>query len=204
MTPPPALILASSSPRRRELLATLGIPHSAHAPDVDETRRPQESPLAYVQRMSREKAHAIAQRLGHGQPILAADTVVILAADTIGIADDGEILGKPSSIQEARAMLQRLRGRAHQVVTAVTVLAGQREYHDCAITTVFMRHYDDDEIEAYIASGDPFDKAGGYAIQHPTFRPVARIEGSYTNVVGLPLEVVHALLAPLGWTFPDA
>lgn len=189
MTAP--LILASSSPRRRELLASLGLAYSVMVPNVDETRRPDESPLVYVQRMSREKARAVASRLG--------DEGTVLAADTIGIDGEGEILGKPTTPEEARAMLERLRGRVHLVVTAVTVLAGDRELTDCAITQVTMRDYNATEVEAYIASGDPFDKAGGYAIQHPIFSPVAHIVGSYSNVVGLPLEVVRALLGQLGW-----
>lgn len=195
-------ILASSSPRRRELIASLGISPQIIKPDIDETQHPGEMPLEYVLRLSREKAHAAAQQVEPPAAILAADTVVILAADTIGIADDGEILGKPIDAADAEAMLKRLRGRAHQVCTAVTLLRldePPQEWSQLTCTTVWMRDYSDDEIRAYIATRDPFDKAGSYAIQHKGFRPVEQIDGSYTNVVGLPLEAVEEGLRAIGW-----
>lgn len=199
-----AFILASSSPRRRELFGTLGIPHTIHKPDIDETQRPGEAPLDYVQRLSREKALHVAKRLDQASTVLAADTVVILSADTMGIDGQGVILGKPIDTADARDMLGRLRGRVHQVCTAMTlmVLADGSDpvLHTCLTqTNVLMRDYSDAEIDAYIATGDPFDKAGSYAIQHPTFRPVAQIDGCYTNVVGLPMCTLHTLLAAIHW-----
>ncbi|MFN8372536.1 MAG: Maf family protein [Anaerolineae bacterium] len=199
-------ILGSSSPRRRELIASLGINFTIIKPDIDESLHAGESALDYVRRLSREKAAAIAAKVNADATILAADTVVILAADTMGIADDGEILGKPADHEEARAMLRRLRSRPHQVCTAITLAnVGKTGEHSAAPlqsvtrTMVHMRDYSDAEIETYIASGDPFDKAGGYAIQHEGFRPVARIDGCYNNVVGLPLCAVKRGLAQLGW-----
>lgn len=181
-------ILASGSPRRRELLTSLGIAFTVVKPDIDETERPGEDPVAYVRRLSQEKAQAVAARLSEPSAILAADTTVIFA---------GRILGKPANAGEARAMLAALRDTAHTVCTALTLRrtdAPERSRTEHTITTVIMRPYTDGEIEAYIASGDPFDKAGGYAIQHAAFAPVARIEGSRTNVVGLPIETLRALL----------
>ncbi|MBE2272146.1 MAG: septum formation protein Maf [Anaerolinea sp.] len=195
-------ILASGSPRRRELLASLGVRFTVIKSDIDETQHPGEPPLDYVRRLSIEKAHAVAANVFAAQPdaalILAADTVVILAADTMGILD-GDILGKPTDADDARVMLERLRGRAHIVCTALTLLrctqgAITKQITRLTQTTVTMRHYSDAEIAAYIASGDPFDKAGSYAIQHEGFHPVERIDGSYTNVVGLPVETLRVLL----------
>lgn len=201
MTQPP-LILASSSPRRRELLASLGIEYSIIKPEIDETQHDGEPPLAYVRRLSKEKAHAVAEQLQSQATILAADTVVILAADTIGIDGEGEILGKPADADEARAMLKRLRGRDHLVVTAFTLLKAGTEssnHTQDVQTRVTMRDYTDREIEDYIATGDPFDKAGSYAIQHPEFRPVADLSGSRTNVIGLPLDEVREALIEMGY-----
>ena len=202
----PTLILASSSPRRRELLSSLGLEFTIVKPDVDESQRPGEAPLDYVRRLSEEKTANVAARLSSPAAVLAADTVVILAADTLGVDEAGEILGKPVDADDARQMLRRLRGRVHQVYTAITLLVQQVETSSRQITSltrtdVYMRNYSDAEIEAYIATGDPFDKAGSYAIQHEDFQPVGRIEGSYTNVVGLPLEILQAMLAEIGWPY---
>lgn len=190
-------ILASGSPRRRELLTDLGIPFTVVKSDIDETQRPGEDPIAYARRLSREKAAAV-----HAQIASAGDPLIVIAADTVVIDADGVVLGKPADAGEARAMLTRLRGRAHTVCTGLTVLRqidGQIDLETRDVRTrVWMRAYTDAEIEAYIASGDPFDKAGGYAIQHPGFHPVERIEGSYSNVVGLPVETLRDLLAALG------
>lgn len=208
----PTFILASSSPRRRELLGSLGIPFTIIKPDIDETQHSGEPPLEYVARLSREKAQAVANMDGvvgtrhavsaesDANLILAADTVVILGADTLGVDEHGEILGKPIDADDARDMLRRLRGRTHQVCTAMTLLATNLPPIIRITTThVTMRDYTDAEIDAYIATGDPFDKAGSYAIQHPVFRPVAKIDGCYTNVVGLPLCTLKNMLAEIGW-----
>ncbi len=199
-----SFILASSSPRRRELVSSLSIPFSIHKPDIDEQQHPCEAPLDYVSRLSREKAAAVAARVTTPAMVLAADTVVILAADTLGVDTHGEILGKPVDAADARQMLQRLRGRTHQVCTAITLLKLDTTSQSTPLTRVTctdvtMRDYSDAEIEAYIATGDPFDKAGSYAIQHADFHPVARIEGCYTNVVGLPVCTLRNMLVEFGW-----
>jgi MAF protein len=192
-------VLASGSPRRRELLASLGIEFVVIKADIDETQHSGEPPYTYVRRLSNEKAEAVAGRLTEPAYVLAADTVVILAADTIGVIETGDILGKPEDAADARRMLQRLRGRDHIVCTSLTLrnLASGQALTELTRTTVTMRDYTDAEIDAYIATGDPFDKAGSYAIQHEGFHPVERIEGSYTNVVGLPVETLSEMLKTL-------
>jgi septum formation protein len=201
-------ILASSSPRRREMIASLGIDFEIIKPDIDETQHPGELPLVYVQRLSREKAQAVADMVKGDAFILAADTIVV-AADTIGIEENGDLLGKPVDADDARAMLKRLRARPHTVCTSFTVKrinAGTHTLTDHVCTTVTMRDYTDIEIDAYIATGDPFDKAGSYAIQHAGFHPVEHIEGCYNNVVGLPLCAVKRALNHVGYpgiTAPD-
>ena len=194
-------VLASGSPRRRELLASLGIEFEIIKSDIDETQGADEAPYDYVRRLSIEKAETVAAKLSDVAYVLAADTVVILAADTLGVTDAGEILGKPVDTADARDMLHRLRGRDHVVCTALTLLklADERtRITELTRTTVTMRDYTDAEIDAYIASGDPFDKAGGYAIQHEGFHPVERIDGSYSNVVGLPVETLKPMLERIG------
>ncbi len=181
------LILASGSPRRQELLRRLGVFFKVATADIDESQHPSERPTDLVQRLAREKALAVATRCPD-RPVLGADTIVVL---------DGEVLDKPADAGEATAMLRRLRGRPHTVWSAVYALnpalgraAALNE------TTVWMRPYGDDEIAAYVASGDPLDKAGAYAIQHPGFAPAERIAGCYSGVMGFPLgEVVHVLRA---------
>lgn len=174
------IILASGSPRRRELLGLFGLPFELTSVDIDETPRLGEGADVYTARLSREKAQAASAAINRPALIISADTTV---------ADGGAILGKPADADEARAMLWQLRDRAHQVYTALTVIdtvTGQR-ITDVAVTDVPMRAYTGDEIEAYIASGDPFDKAGGYAIQNTAFHPVDLRSGCFSNVVGLPL-----------------
>jgi MAF protein len=181
--PDTPLILASASPRRRELLALTGLDFQIAPGRVAETPGPGELPEAYAGRMSREKAAAAQAKTAGGHPrglIVAADTDVALG---------GRILGKPARPAEARAMLRDLRGKAHHVFSAITVIdpASGRALTDLACTEVPMRAYTDQEIEDYIASGDPFDKAGAYAIQHPRFQPAEDLQGCYANVMGLPL-----------------
>ncbi len=182
------LILASASPRRRQLLAALGIPFAVDVADIDESRVGAETPVAHVRRLAEEKARAVAARRRQD---------VILAADTI-VAHQGRILGKPRDAAHARAMLQWLRERAHQVITAVAVAHDGAVASGLDVSVVTMRAYSDSEIDAYIASGDPFDKAGAYAIQHPGFAPVARLEGCYAGVMGLPLALTARLLSAAG------
>lgn len=181
------LRLASNSPRRRQLLSLAGIPFSVTPVDIDESSLPGETPPDYVLRLAQEKARAALVSAGPEEIILTADTTV---------ADGNRILGKPSGPEDARKMLLDLRGRAHMVYTAVGVADSStaRVVTDLCATTVWMREYSLAEVEAYIASGDPFDKAGAYAIQHQDFHPVERIEGCYACVMGLPLcHVLRAL-----------
>ncbi|MDQ7033312.1 MAG: Maf family protein [Anaerolineae bacterium] len=190
-------------PRRREIISSMIANFEIIKPDIDETQGAPERPLHYVERLSREKAQTIKDQVTDNAAILAADTVVILAADTIGIEKNGEILGKPLDADDARTMLQRLRNRPHRVCTAFTVLKGDKSHTETVCTTVHMRDYTDSEIDAYIATGDPFDKAGSYAIQHEGFHPVREINGSYSNVVGLPADEVRAALIKLGIVIKD-
>jgi MAF protein len=192
-------VLASRSPRRRELLGLAGFMFGVISVEVDETPLPDEHPRDYTRRVSQAKARA-AVDLVQGRPI-------IIAADTT-VVDRGTILGKPANASEAEVMLKRLRGRTHQVYTAVVVLDSMSYQleSEVSITDVPMRHYTDDEIAAYIATGDPLDKAGAYAIQHPVFRPVATRTGCYANVVGLPLchllKILRRMDIPLQQDIP--
>ncbi len=190
----PRLILASTSPRRRELVMRLGLPFELIAVDVDESASMHESPEDMVRRLSRAKAE---------QAVGAHPDAIIVAADTIGAIDD-TILGKPQDADDAARMLRQLRGRAHIVYSGVVVARGERSVQQIATTTVWMRDYSDAEIAAYVATGDPLDKAASYAIQHPIFQPVARIDGCYANVMGLPLCRVYLGIKEFGVVAPDA
>ena len=185
------LILASSSPRRRELLA-LGWSFDTRAAYLDETPLPGEPPEIYSRRMSEGKALAV-DSLPRGALVIGADTIVVL---------DGRILGKPADAADARAMLKALRGREHLVLTSLTLrdTATGAVEHELARSRVPMRGYIDAEIDAYVASGDPLDKAGAYGIQHPTFHPVAEEAfcDCFANVMGLPLCHVLRRLRPRG------
>ena len=173
------LILASNSPRRHFLLGLLGLDFEVIPADVDETVIFGESPPDYVLRLAEDKARAVAALLSDAQTIISADTTVV---------DGDEILGKPRDAADAERMLTQLRGRTHQVYTGLAVLHSDgRLLPELGYTDVPMRDYSDEERSAYIASGDPLDKAGAYAIQHPGFHPVEALEGCYANVVGLPL-----------------
>lgn len=183
------LVLASASPRRRDLLARLGLPFEVVAPEIDEDAS---SGAGRPERVARRLALAKARAVASHHP----DTVV-LAADTV-VAHGGALLGKPRDAAEAQAMLRRLRGRRHRVVTAVAVVHAGNRLVDHVRTAVTMRRYTDAEIAASIARGDPFDKAGAYAIQDEEFRPVASYAGCYCNVVGLPLWSAVGLLSKAG------
>ena len=178
------MILASQSPRRAELLRLITSDFEVSPADVDETPSPNERPDAYVERLALMKAQAIALR-NPTQLVLAADTVVI---------QDGELLGKPLDEADAIRMLCQLSGRAHQVKTGVAVIRGQHVRSIVVTTRVVMRVVTDQEMRAYWHTGEPRDKAGGYGIQGLAARFIASIEGSYTNVVGLPLVETEALL----------
>jgi len=184
------LVLASASPRRRDLLVRLGIPFEVLTPDVDEGAGDGAGPVLVARRLAQEKALAVARR---------CPEAVVLAADTV-VAGRGVLLGKPRDAAEAAAMLQGLRGRTHRVITAVAVLAPGRvrPLVDHALTSVTMGRYTDEGIAASIARGDPFDKAGGYAIQDDVLAPAERYEGCYCSVVGLPLWIAVRLLGRAG------
>jgi septum formation protein len=186
-----ALILASSSPRRSQLLALGGWEFETRPAEIDESPLPAEDPREYVLRLALGKAQAIAASAGAEALVIAADTTVAL---------DGAILGKPADDAEAEAMLRSLRGRTHQVHTALVVRRAPDEQvvSDVCTTDVLMRPYDDEEMRAYIASGDPLDKAGAYAIQHAGFHPVESLTGCYTNVMGLPVCTLANMLADFG------
>jgi len=188
------LILASASPRRRHLLGCLGLPFEVVEPEIDESGLAGR-PERVARRLAAAKAHAVAAR---------RPDAVILAADTV-VAHRGALLGKPREAAEAEATLKRLRGRVHRVVTAVAVLppGHRRPLVDHAVTRVTMRRYTDEEIAASIARGDPFDKAGAYAIQDDWLAPVARYGGCYCNVVGLPLWIAMRLLGRAGLDIND-
>ena len=181
------IVLASGSPRRRELLAALGVPFEVDVSDVDESTD-EPDPVRVATLLAERKASAVAARRP-GDLVIGSDTVV---------AVDGRMLGKPADTAEARAMLTTLRGRTHQVVTGVALVRDGGASVAHAATDVTMRAYSDAEIEAFIATGSPFDKAGGYAIQDPAFAPVARFAGCECAVIGLPLWTLRGLLAAAG------
>jgi MAF protein len=182
------LLLASNSPRRRELLALGDWTYNVSVADVDETQLAGEAPRAYVLRLAQAKARAVAGRARPENIIIGSDTAVI---------DGDEILGKPKDTADAARMLKQLRGRTHQVYTGVAVYRARDEkmLTELCVTDVPMRAYSDDEIAVYIQTGDPLDKAGAYAIQHAGFNPVASMRGCYASVMGLPLcHLTRALL----------
>jgi MAF protein len=184
------LLLASASPRRESLLALLGLPFVVRPAGVEEVNHGDEGPEAMATRLSAAKARAVSG---------AAPSRVVIAADTL-VYLDGEVLGKPADEGEAMEMLRRLRGRSHVVFSGVTLIDGRRAWQrtQLAATTVHMRCFGEDEIAAYVRSGDPLDKAGAYAIQYRDFRPVERVEGCYANVMGLPLCHLYNLLRAAG------
>jgi septum formation protein len=177
------LILASTSPRRAELLHSAGLIFEAVRPNADEQPHPGETPVEYAVRTAREKAESLRATVG----------TVVLGADTV-VAIEGRILGKPVDAAEAQAMLRLLSGNLHEVITGVCLCTPGKIVSFHVETTVQFRPLSEDEIVAYIATGDPFDKAGAYAIQGGAAGMVQRIDGSYSNVVGLPLcEVIQTL-----------
>jgi septum formation protein len=181
------LILASGSPRRREILSSAGIEHVVRPADVDEAILPGEDPASYVRRLARAKSEAAAT--GIKDLVLGADTVVVV---------DGLILGKPADRDDARRMLALLAGREHEVITGICLRGGTTVIEDAETTRVRFVPLSPEEIEAYVASGEPMDKAGAYAIQGLAAKFVDRVEGCYFNVVGLPVARVYAHLKRLG------
>ncbi len=186
-----SLILASASPRRRELLDQIKVAYRVHPVDVDERPRPNEAPLDYVQRLAAEKSAACVLQLGDSLPVLAADTAVVLG---------DLIMGKPKDRNDALAMLRRLSGKMHWVYSAVS-LRGREHYQAVSVTEVWFRTLTECEITAYWHSGEPVDKAGSYAIQGLGGVFVASISGSFSGVVGLPLFETAQLLSRQGVEF---
>ncbi len=193
---PTSLILASTSPRRRELVILFDRAFTFLSADVDESPRGGEPPDELVSRLSRAKAEACPERSRRIGARQFPDSLVV-AADTV-VALDDTILGKPKDSADAARMLRLLRSRAHVVYSGLTVTRGTRQLTQVATTTVWMRDYADAEIAAYIATGDPLDKAAAYAIQYDAFRPVARIDGCHANVMGLPLCHLFRALREFG------
>ena len=177
------LVLASSSPRRREILERAGIPFIIRAAAVDETVLPGEPARDYVIRIAREKAAAVSA--GAGEIVLGADTTVVV---------DGQILAKPIDSADAARMLALLSGRCHQVLTGICLRSRQSAVEDCAQTSVWFAPLSQEEIDDYAASGEPMDKAGAYGIQGLASKYIERIEGCYFNVMGLPVALVYRYL----------
>ena len=198
MSPSPGwrLVLASSSPRRRELLAGLGLEFAIRSVEIDESPQPGEAPDDYVIRLAREKAAAAAQNATPGELVLAADTIVALG---------GELLGKPVDDADARRMLHILAGRSHQVLTGVALDTSEGPTRvavrstDLCRTRVTFAPLSDEEIDWYVATGEPRDKAGAYAVQGLGGLFVERLDGNYSNVVGLPLPTTYRLLRRVGF-----
>jgi nucleoside triphosphate pyrophosphatase len=192
-TPLPTLVLASSSPRRRELLGALGLRFTVRAADLDETPLPGEDPRDTVLRLAKAKAAALAHP---GELVLAADTDVVI---------DGELLGKPTDDADARRMLGRIAGREHTVLTAVALEEPGRDRRvaDVASSRVRMAAMSPEEIAWYVATGEPLDKAGSYAVQNLGALFVEEVFGNYTNVVGLPIPLMYRLFKELGYDLRD-
>jgi nucleoside triphosphate pyrophosphatase len=184
------LILASNSPRRRELLQNAGFEFDVRPSGIEETRLPNESPEDFARRLACDKALDVARQSSPGSLVLGADTVVAI---------NGEILEKPADAADAARMLHTLSGRRHRVITGVCLVRAPEAVLAWTHETTFVtfRNLTDDEIDSYVASGEPFDKAGGYAIQGLASRFVPRIEGCYFNVVGLPIPLVYEMVKSL-------
>lgn len=188
------LVLASASPRRRELLTQAGYSFAVHPAHVPEDPLPGEAPIAYVTRLAREKAEAVFRELSS---LPAESPPAVLGADTT-VTLDNQILAKPEDAADAARMLRQLSGRSHHVITGVAVVTAGSTEVAAEVTAVRFLSLSDAEIESYVATGEPMDKAGAYAIQGRAARWIPRIEGCYFNVVGLPLALVTAMLEPLG------
>ena len=187
------IVLASGSPRRRELLSRLGLAYEVRAADIDETPLAGERPRELALRLAEAKARRVSQAAGPGRVVIAADTVV---------ARGRTLYGKPTDPEDAVAMLRELAGRAHQVITGVSVVSPTGLHTRALASQVVLRAFSDGEILGYVATGDPLDKAGAYAVQNEHWRPVARLRGCRCNVVGFPLGVVTELLVAAGVALP--
>ncbi|HVB08437.1 MAG TPA: Maf family protein [Candidatus Acidoferrales bacterium] len=199
MTHKSKVILASSSPRRAEILRNAGFDFNVVLAHVDESRHPSERAPDYVRRLAEGKARTVARQLAKG---FADDSTFIIGADTIVVIGN-EILGKPSSAANAREMLRRLSGQTHEVLTGLSVLRGNSASRTAVeVTRVTFAALSKQEIEDYIATGEPFDKAGAYAIQGCGGKFISRVEGCYFNVMGLPLARLYLLLCEIGAECP--
>jgi septum formation protein len=191
------LVLGSQSPRRKELLGRLGVPYTLRPAEIDETPRAGETPAAYLERIALAKMAAVCALVADGSRVLVADTIVV--------APDGAILGKPADDDHARTMLQRLAGSSHRVATRFALAeasdrrAPSLAHAQTVTTTVTFRALSASEIADYVATGEGRDKAGSYAVQGMAAAFVERIDGSFTNVVGLPLSELSVALRKLGW-----
>ena len=181
------LVLASGSPRRRQLLEMLGLPFVAAAANVQELRLPHEAPAAYARRLARDKARAVP-----GAWVLGADTIVVQGDD---------VLEKPVDAADALRMLLQLNGRRHEVITALCLIADGKEREAIDTTAVYFRRYEAEFLRAYVATGEPLDKAGAYGIQGYGAALVERIEGDFFSVMGLPVRLVLDLLREAGWEY---
>ena len=194
---PTRLILASASPRRSDLLRQAGIGFEVRPADIPEIMESDESPVGFAQRLAHSKALCVAEQIGAppARLVLGADTIVVL---------DGDVLGKPRDSDHALELLERLTGREHSVVTAVALVASDtlRVWQAAVTSRVEMRTAARDELIAYVATGESLDKAGGYAVQGGARSFVTRIQGSETNVIGLPLDETVELLGEAGWRHP--
>jgi len=184
---PSQLILASASPRRRELLTQAGLRFDVVPAHIDESPHPGEGPASYVRRLALEKAQAVSA-LHPGAMVLGADTTVVL---------DGEVLHKPLDIQDAERMLRALSGRAHQVHTGIAIVRGSVQRSHVETTTVYFSATPEADLVCYLATGDSLDKAGAYGIQGYAARWITRIEGDFFNVMGLPIAATVRLLAEI-------
>jgi septum formation protein len=183
------IVLASASPRRKELLAQAGFEFQVAASGIPEIRKPSEAPIAFAIRLAREKAEDVASRTVSS----LEEKFMFIGADTIVVCDD-LVLGKPADAEDARRMLRVLAGRTHQVITGVCVLSEGVAETAAEVTFVTMHTIADAEIDAYVATGEPMDKAGAYAIQGYAARWIPRVHGCYFNVVGLPIALVSAMV----------
>ena len=195
------LILASASPRRRELLAQVGCEFDVRPAHIPEDPLPGEDPIAYVTRLAREKAEVVFREVvagnGKSEKSLDSQSAVMLGADTT-VTLDSTILGKPEDAADAARMLRLLSGRSHRVITGVALVTADRTEVAAEVTVVRFLTLSDEEIAAYVATGEPMDKAGAYGIQGRAARWIPRIEGCYFNVMGLPLALVCSLLETCG------
>ena len=193
------IVLASASPRRQELLKNAGISFVVKPANIPEVRQPRESAKSFAERMAQEKARAIFAG-GNDEYVLGADTVVKVGGTGVSPVDDELVLGKPEDRDDAARMLRLLSGRKHQVITGVCLIGPAFEDVRSETTAVFFAALSDADIYEYIATGEPMDKAGAYAIQGGASRWISKIEGDYSNVVGLPVALVLKMLRKRGAT----